>query len=136
MPLTSDPNVQGWFERHGLPWSDVIATSLSHDGIERVEEMKLLPADRFLALFSSEKFIVKQKAKLAFDDLAVEKFNFARCAKNIPLLVGGSPSDISANAQNPNAEQLCPPRQQAWSQAYDVSEVLSHNDQNQGGEGA
>ena len=88
MPLTSDPNVQGWFERHGLPWSDVIATSLSQDGIERVEEMKLLPAARFLALFSSEKFIVKQKAKLAFDDLAVEKFNFARCAKNIPLVVG------------------------------------------------
>jgi len=52
----------------------------------------------FLELFSAKKLIVKQKAKLAFDDLAVEKFNLARCAKNIPLVVGGSPSDISATS--------------------------------------
>ena len=52
----------------------------------------------FLELFSAEKFIVKQKAKLAFDDLAVEKFNFACCAKNIPLVVGGSPLAISATS--------------------------------------
>ena len=65
--------------------------------------MKLLPAARFLALFSSKKFIVKQKAKLAFDDLAVENFNFACCAKHIPLVVGvgGSPSDISATSMTP-----------------------------------
>jgi len=46
MPLTSDPNVQGWFERHGFPWSDVITNQLLHDGIERVEEMKLLPTNK------------------------------------------------------------------------------------------
>ena len=64
-----------------------------------VEEMKLLPTEMFLDLFAGEKFIVKQKAKLAFDELAVENFNFARCAKNIPLVVGGSPScSISATS--------------------------------------
>ena len=79
MPLTSDPNVQGWFERHGLPWSEVIAAQLSDDGIEHVEEMKLLPIEMFLDLFAGEKFvIVKQKAKLAFDELAMERFNFVR----------------------------------------------------------
>ena len=51
MPLTSDPNEQGWFECHELPWSDVIATQLLDVGIERVEEMKFLPNETFLALF-------------------------------------------------------------------------------------
>ena len=62
--------------------------------------MKLLPIEMFLDLFAGEKFvIVKQKAKLAFDELAVERFNFARCAKNIPLSVGRSPScSISATS--------------------------------------
>jgi len=32
MPLPSDSNVQGWFEGQGLPWTDVIATQLLHDG--------------------------------------------------------------------------------------------------------
>ena len=98
MPFTSDSNVQGWFERRSLLWTDAIAAQLLHDGIERVEEMKLLPDDMFLALFSAKKFIVRQKAKLAFDDLAVEKFNFARCANNIPLVVGGSPFAISVTS--------------------------------------
>ena len=58
MPLTSNPNVQGWFEHYGLPWSDVIATQLLNDRIKRVEETKLLPSDMFLDLFSAEQFIV------------------------------------------------------------------------------
>ena len=61
MPLISNPNVQGWFEQHGLTSFYVITMQLLDDGIERVEEMKLLSDKKFLNLFSAEKFIVKQK---------------------------------------------------------------------------
>jgi len=39
-----------------------------------VEELKLLPSEKFLGLFLTEKLVIKQKAKLAFEELASDKF--------------------------------------------------------------
>ena len=47
-------------------------------------------------MFFAEKFIVDQKAKLAFEELSIKEFDFARYTKNIPLVVGGSPSAVSS----------------------------------------
>ena len=45
----------------------------------------LYPADVFYELFQSEKFILKQKAKIAYQELANEEFDFKRATKKFCL---------------------------------------------------
>jgi len=85
MSSLSDSNLKGWFERHGLPWSDVLSKSLSDLGLSCVEELKFLQSERFNHLFAGGNFIVREKAKLARKQLGQEAFSFAKCANDIPL---------------------------------------------------
>ena len=64
--------LQDWFAKHGLPCSDEISKKLFDLGVECVEELKFLPAEVFMDLFCCEKFIVKEKAKLARRQLSQE----------------------------------------------------------------
>ena len=77
--------LQDWFAKHGLPCSDKISKKLFDLGVECVEELKFLPAEVFMDLFCCEKFIVKEKAKLARQRLSQEGFNFKKCTMNPPL---------------------------------------------------
>ena len=77
--------LQDWFANHGLPCSDKISKKLFDLGVEWVEELKFLPAEVFMDLFCCEKFIVKEKAKLACRRLSQEGFNFKKCTMNPPL---------------------------------------------------
>jgi len=91
----SDINIERWFIDHGLPWSQATATNLYDAGIECIEDLKLYPADVFYALFQSEKFIGKQKAKIAYQELANEEFDFKRATTNIHLTSAESTVSIS-----------------------------------------
>ena len=77
--------LQDWFAKHGLPWSDNVLKKLFDLGMECVEELKFVPAEVFMDLFCCEKFIVKEKAKLARRQLSQEDFNFKKCTMNHPL---------------------------------------------------
>ena len=57
--------LQDWFAKYGLPWSDNISQKLFDLGVECVEGLNFFPAEVFMDLFCCEKFIVKEKAKLA-----------------------------------------------------------------------
>ncbi len=57
-----DKNVEGWFHRHALPFSDGVKISLDDWGVYCVEQLKLLPDDVFLGLFEADKLIVRETA--------------------------------------------------------------------------
>ena len=76
---TADTDVQVWFNIHSLPWSCPISTKLSNFGVECVEDLKILPRQEFMGLFYLEKFIVKEKAKLARCELIKEDFSLKNC---------------------------------------------------------
>jgi hypothetical protein len=76
---TADTDVQVWFKTHGLLWSFPISMKLSNFGVECVEDLKILPRQEFMDLFYLEKFIVKEKAKLARRELIKEDFSFKNC---------------------------------------------------------
>ena len=59
--------------------------NLYDEGIEFIEDLKLYPEDVFYELFQSKKFIVKQMAKIAYQELANEEFDFKRATKKICL---------------------------------------------------
>jgi len=57
-----DKNVEGWFYRHALPFSDGVKISLDDWGVYCVEQLKLLPSEVFLGMFEHEKLIVRETA--------------------------------------------------------------------------
>lgn len=57
-----DKNVEGWFYRHALPFSDGVKISLDDWGVYCVEQLKLLPSDVFLGMFEHDKLIVRETA--------------------------------------------------------------------------
>jgi len=67
-----DKNVEGWFYRHALPFSDGVKISLDDWGVYCVEQLKLLPSEVFLGMFEHEKLIVRETAKVALQKLKEE----------------------------------------------------------------
>lgn len=57
-----DKNVEGWFYRHALPFSEGVKISLGDWGVYCVEQLKLLPDDVFLGMFEADKLIVRETA--------------------------------------------------------------------------
>lgn len=117
MPETTDCNLKKWPLDRGLPWSDTIATDFVEKGIECVEDLKLLPADLFHELFASQKFIVKQKAKMAYRELASEEFDFKRQAKRINLASEKDTDTPSPSAAKKSSQALSPQDILHWTEA-------------------
>ena len=72
MPNQADTDLKGWFSMKGLPWNAQVITKLVDDGIECVEDLKLLPFDQFIDLISLSgppRYIMKAKAKMSFLEL-------------------------------------------------------------------
>ena len=47
----ADANLEGWFLDHRLPWNDAIQKFLLNQGVEVVEDMKVLKKGLFLKQF-------------------------------------------------------------------------------------
>jgi hypothetical protein len=76
---TANTDAQVWFKTHSLPWSCPISTKLSNFGVECIEDHKILLRQEFMDHFYLEKFIVKEKAKLARCELIKEDLSFKNC---------------------------------------------------------
>ena len=57
----ADSKMKGCFNAHCLPWSDGIAKTLNDQGVEFVEDLKILNRAVFSNLFMKKKPIVKNK---------------------------------------------------------------------------
>ena len=69
MTSYADPNIEGWYSSHGLPWSGETATKLSELGVECVDDLKCLDRDAVDSLFKDEKPVAKGKVKAAWKKL-------------------------------------------------------------------
>lgn len=101
----TDNNVQRWFENHGLPFTNRIAKMLDDEGVQFVEQLKILGSSKFDELFANEKNIIKTQAQLAFKELGGKKsFDFANIATSIPLDTPTAPPSkkpkTSSNSKN------------------------------------
>ena len=75
----ADSNVKGWFDAHCLKWSDAIAKTLDDQGVEFVEDLKILNRAVFSHLFMEKKPIVKTRAEIAWKELGGrEMFQFQK----------------------------------------------------------
>lgn len=57
-----DLDLEGWFNRHTLPYTDGVKISLDDWGVQCVEQLKLLPSDAFLGMYDPEKLVVRETA--------------------------------------------------------------------------
>ena len=57
-----DTDVEGWFLRHKIPFTDGVQISLDDWGVQCVEQLKLLPSDIFLGMYDAEKLVVRETA--------------------------------------------------------------------------
>ena len=57
-----DTNLEGWFLRHKIPYTEGVQISLDDWGVQCVEQLKLLPSDVFLGMYEAEKLVVKETA--------------------------------------------------------------------------
>ena len=84
----ADSNVKGWSDAHCLPWSDAIAKTLNDQGVEFVEDLKILNRAVFSHLFMDKNTIVKTRAEIAWKELGgSETFQFQKVASSIPILM-------------------------------------------------
>ena len=92
-------DIEGWFTDRQLPWSQEISQALEEFGTQCVEDLKLVPLENFLQLFSiagqAPKLVIAAKAKLAHKQLCDTKFEFHRCAKELLLNKADAISDIT-----------------------------------------
>ena len=99
----ADSDVMGWFSARGLPWTANIANTLNEFGIACVEDLKLVPHERFLDLFSipgkPAKLVIAAKTKIAHESLCKERFDFRQCAKDHPLHIQDDVSDITSSSE-------------------------------------
>ena len=88
----ADSNVKGCFDAHCLPWSDAIAKTLDDQGVEFVEDLKILNRDFFSHLFMDKKPIVKTRADIAWKELGGrETLQFQKVASSIPIKNASTP---------------------------------------------
>ncbi len=57
-----DTDLEGWFLRHKIPYTDGVQISLDDWGVQCVEQLKLLPSDVFLGMYEAEKLVVRETA--------------------------------------------------------------------------
>ena len=82
----ADTNVEQWFFNHRLPWSDDMKQKLDGQGVEYVEDLKILKRPVIVGLFEGATPVVKARADLAWKELGGrDTFEFKRCANSIPL---------------------------------------------------
>ena len=67
-----------WFDAHCLPWSDAIAKTLDDQGVEFVEDLKILNRAVFSHFFMDKKPIVKTRSEIAFL-MGIEDTTFWNC---------------------------------------------------------
>ena len=63
-----DTDLEGWFLRHKIPYTDGVQISLDDWGVQCVEQLKLLPSDVFLGMYEAEKLVVRETAVSEGDD--------------------------------------------------------------------
>ena len=99
----ADSNIKGWFDRHSLPWSEGTAVLLEEQGVECVEDLKLLERSIVNSLFESAKPIIKTKARLAWQELGGKsEFEFKNAAKTHPISPAVFPSSQSSRTKSSN----------------------------------
>jgi len=79
MAKVSEMDMNSWFERQGLTWSEKRYKVLYSADVGCVEEMKLLHTDILIDHFTEDPFIVQAKAKLACKELLKKGFDFSKC---------------------------------------------------------
>ena len=58
--------MKGWFDEHCLLWYDAIAKTLDDQGVEFVEDLKILNRAVFSHFFMDKKPIVKTSLEIAW----------------------------------------------------------------------
>ena len=105
----ADSNVKGWFDVHCLPWSDAIAKTLDDQGVEFVEDLKILNRAVFSHLFIDKKPIVKTRADIAWKELGGrETFQFQKVASSIPIKNASTPLPNKYPKTNPSSHAIQP----------------------------
>ena len=88
----ADSNVKGCFDAHFLPWSDAISKTLNEQGVEFVEDLKILNRAVFSHLLMDKNPIVKTRADIAWKELGGhETFQFQKVASSIPIKYAPTP---------------------------------------------
>ncbi len=91
-------SIKGWFTDRSLPWSDATVEKLDDQGVEYIEDLKLLEPAVFANLFKDQKPIVRAKAKLAWEELMGEVLPAATA---MPIPVPVEANDIETHQQAP-----------------------------------
>ena len=81
----ADFDVQSWFTRNGLPFSDAVSISLDNWGVECVEQLKMLEKKDFLDMFEEEKFIIKKTAEIVVEALHETPLDLSKCGTSAPI---------------------------------------------------
>ena len=82
----ADSNLKGWFDAHCLPWSDAIAKTLDDQGVEFVEDLKILNRYVLSHLFMDKNPFVKTRAEISWKELGGrETFQFQKVVSSIPI---------------------------------------------------
>ena len=98
-PNQSNANLERWILNHGLPWNDTIEKFFFKQGVNVVEDIKVIKRSLFLEQFEHEKPVVQTKAKLAWKELGGEDtFQFGEAATTIHLDKPPSPPTAAARA--------------------------------------
>ena len=66
-----DTDLEGWFLRHKIPYTDGVQISLDDWGVQCVEQLKLLPSDVFLGMYEAEKLVVRETAVSEGDNIVL-----------------------------------------------------------------
>ena len=98
-------DIQAWFVTRGLPWSDVLAKTIFDIGAGWVEDMKVIPEEMFLSLFSEETFVEKAKAKIAWSELVSESIDLKKTVKVATIELNGKVISPQNNAEHDHNEK-------------------------------
>ena len=93
-----------WFKNHRLPWNEAVTEVLEDLGIDSVEDLKLLTNKHVDELFPGAKFIVKQRAELAWKDLGGNREYVFEKKPPPVVLVLPSPQPPSKKAKYHNGQ--------------------------------
>ena len=104
-----DSNVKVWFDVHCVPWSDAITKTLDDQGVEFVEDLKILNRYVFSHLFMDKKHIVKTRADIAWKEVGGrETFQFQKVASSIPIKNASTPLPKKDPKTKPSSHAIQP----------------------------
>ena len=94
----ADKDVKGYFQQRNLPWTNDIKAKLEEEGVDFVEDLKLLDKNFRKNLFQEEKPIIRKRADIMWNNLGgAASYQFTKVATSIPI--GDSPSSPPAKKQ-------------------------------------